>query len=222
MTDKTASDERTIWQRLIDAQAQMKQPELDGENSYYKTPDGKPSKYASLKSVMECVLKPLNSNGLALTQPIEEVVTENGKSLIVSTEVHDEKGERILLADYPVTGTKSQELAAAITYARRIMLCSAFGRVGQDDDDGNGGLEEERQGKLNQFRDVFGSYVKANKHHGIVGKELKKQVEEFLGSTVESSSPGQIQKAIEYIWDLMDKGTHLQTSPITEIYEEEF
>ena len=215
-----APDERTIWQRLIDAQSVMVQPKLDSENRYFKTADGKPSRYASLKAVAEVVTPPLNANGLFLTQPIVEVANDEIYRSAVLTMVYNGKGDSEQLGIYKLTQGKPQETAGIVTYARRIMLCSAFGRVGQDDDAGNGTVEEERQGKLNQFRDVFGSYVKANKARGVNGPALKKELEDHLGISTESASPGQIQKAIEYIWDLMDKRALPGTKPLAEPQDE--
>jgi ERF superfamily len=88
------------------------------------------SKYADLGSVMEAVKEPLEGQGLAFVQDIE-----NG---CVVTVIMHESGECLRLAPFPIMATKqdAQGMGSGLTYARRYSLQTALG-VPAEDDDGN-------------------------------------------------------------------------------------
>lgn len=119
---------KNIATAFIKAQSEMSAPKKDNSNPFFK------SKYADLNSVLEAVMKPLNSNGIAVLQP---TICIDGKNYVKTILLH-ESGEmlesftEILYAKV----NDAQGQGSGITYARRYGLQSLCG-VGAEDDDGN-------------------------------------------------------------------------------------
>tara|TARA_B100000530_G_C15935213_1_gene478762 strand:+ start:6647 stop:7333 length:687 start_codon:yes stop_codon:yes gene_type:complete len=114
---------------LAKAQLQMGKAKEKSSNPHFK------SKYANLASVMDACMEALNSNGIAVIQPIE-TETENGLS-VTTVFIHGESGES-LHNHVPLVVSKNdmQGYGSAITYARRYGLMMMAG-LATEDDDGN-------------------------------------------------------------------------------------
>lgn len=105
----------------------------DADNPFYK------SKYADLSSILEAIKEPLKESGLALTHyPIN---SDQG-FILRSVLIEVESGEN-MVAEFPIFGSKPQEVWSSITYARRYNTVALLD-IPTEDDDGNGSNESER------------------------------------------------------------------------------
>jgi hypothetical protein len=108
---------------LAKAQTEMVGAKKDTDNPFFK------KKYADLGSVMAACMGALNSNGIALVQPIADgcvktiLIHSSGQSLECSVPLRVAKDDM-------------QGLGSAITYARRYGLMAMAG-IAPEDDDGN-------------------------------------------------------------------------------------
>lgn len=113
-------ENRTIFDRIYTARGNMHNPPMNGRAQY--------GRYATLADVLAIVQPALYAEGVFLSQRIVSgkletvAVTENDTLLLDQREV-DLSGN-------------SQQQGSAETYAKRYALCSVFGLVGMDDDDG--------------------------------------------------------------------------------------
>lgn len=120
---------------LSKAQSSISGAVKDSTNPFFS------SKYANLESVVEAIRGPLADNELSFAQ----MTTKNEQGLFVNTLIMHSSGEW-LEGSYPVickTMDDPQKVGAAMTYARRFSLASAFG-VPQIDDDGNTAAEKPK------------------------------------------------------------------------------
>lgn len=115
------------------ARMQISNPHLDSENPHFG------NRFASLKAVIESVVKPLAEHGIAIHQ--ELITTDRGMGCI--THLYHESGESRSYGplEIPFTKNDAQGYASASTYARRYALMSVVGVVGDADDDGNAASE---------------------------------------------------------------------------------
>jgi len=112
---------------LVKAQQAMGKAHKSATNPFFK------SKYADLEAVLDTVLDPLNSNGIALVQLTGE---EDNKATVTTMLMH-ESGEFIgQEAGLPLAKFDGHALGSAYTYLRRYGASAAVGLV-QSDDDGN-------------------------------------------------------------------------------------
>lgn len=138
MTEKTKTEKKwmTIFEQFKAAQSQFKPLKKDSVNPFFK------SRYASLSSVLDSVIEPLNDNGLSLSQSIEngEIITnlrnDEGETIVskrpfVIPKVVKEVGKgNFMLVDE----TDPQMIGKTETYARRYALKLALGITDEDDD----------------------------------------------------------------------------------------
>ena len=120
---------------LSKAQSTISGAVKDSTNPYFS------SKYADLESVVNAIRIPLADNELSFTQ----LTIKNEQGLFVNTFIMHSSGEW-LEGSYPVICKNMddpQKVGAAMTYARRFSLASAFG-VPQIDDDGNTAAEKPK------------------------------------------------------------------------------
>lgn len=129
--ETTTPEHASIAAALATAQAEMGKALKDSKNPHFK------SSYADLGSVMGACMAALNSNGIAVVQPIRE--GEMSSRYVVTQFLHT-SGE-VLECPVPLILSKNdmQGLGSAITYARRYGLMSLAG-VAPEDDDGNGAV----------------------------------------------------------------------------------
>ena len=123
----TSEQINEIATALAKAQGEMTNPTFNKTNPHFK------SSYADLSSVLNAVRPALAKNGIALMQMtgMEEA------GVVLYTRLTHISGQWIESV-YPVTASgKHQEIAAALTYAKRLSLSAIAGVAGEDDDDGN-------------------------------------------------------------------------------------
>lgn len=104
------------------------------------------NKYADLASVMDAVKEPLSSNGLALSQLIEN----EGESVAVRTLLLHESGEwlmsRVVLAASGNKGVNdAQAMGSTISYLRRYSASGITGLHQEDDDAASAGKKAEKE-----------------------------------------------------------------------------
>jgi ERF superfamily len=122
---------------LSKAQSEIKGAIKDSTNPFYK------SNYADLESVIEAIKKPMVANELSFTQLTK--FNDTG-FLLIETMIMHSSGE-YMSGEYPVICkdmNDPQKVGAAMTYARRFSLASAFG-VPQIDNDGEDLKEEPKK-----------------------------------------------------------------------------
>ena len=126
------TNERTLFERLLTAQAAIGKISKDKENPFFK------SKYADINVVIDMVKPILNENGILFMQPLSNV---DGKPAITTILRHGEESieHTTVFPDLPKPseGKKSnpfQEMGSAITYYRRYALISILGLESTDDD----------------------------------------------------------------------------------------
>ena len=130
------SETKKIYEQFKIAQSEFKTVLKDAVNPFYK------SKYASLSSVLEAVLEPLNKNGLSLSQSVEDgymitIIRNNDGESIVSKSpfiipkkvIEVGKGNFVLVDE-----TDPQAIGKVETYARRYGLQLALSLTAEDDD----------------------------------------------------------------------------------------
>jgi hypothetical protein len=116
---------------LVDAQKDIGPARFNAENTFFKK-DNKPTRYANLVAVLEAV-KPITGHGLALTQTMEA----RGGFFVLVTTLRHTSGQWIA-SEYPLPQVaKPQELASAITYARRYSISCIACIAADEDDDAN-------------------------------------------------------------------------------------
>jgi len=124
---KTSEQINEIATALAKAQGEVANPVFNKTNPHFK------SSYADLSSVLNAVRPVLSKNNISIMQMTN--LEEAG--VVLYTRLTHASGQWIESA-YPVTASgKHQEIAAALTYAKRLSLSAIVGVAGEDDDDGN-------------------------------------------------------------------------------------
>jgi hypothetical protein len=113
---------------LTKAQTVMKPAVFNRVNPHFK------NRYADLTAVMEAA-RPLAANGIAVTHVPE--IREDGFFVLVTT-LHHTSGQWISGVWPLPMGVKPQEMASAVTYAKRYSLCAIAAIVADEDDDAEG------------------------------------------------------------------------------------
>jgi len=131
---KTSEQINEIAKALALAQGMMKPAVFDSENTFFKK-GNKNSKYASLKSCMECIREPFSTNGLSIAQ---DVITTN-ESIGITTILFHSSGQFIEFGTcfFNPKDKTVQSYGGAITYGKRYCLCANLSIVADEDDDGN-------------------------------------------------------------------------------------
>ena len=188
MSEKQEENQDTIIEQSADisklaealsvAQGEMPHAELDGVNTFFKKklPDGTeiPTKYATLKSLIDASKPSLAKQGLSVSQ-IPAV--KDGKPCCCVQLMH--KSGQWLRGYYPLlakTANDPQSLGAAMTYARRHSLGGMVGLAAEEDDDGN------------SQSDGIGNIAPVNKSgNKTVDKWWKNVIEDMSASTSQDS-----------------------------------
>lgn len=124
---RTSDSIKEIATALAKAQGEIANPVFNKTNPHFK------SQYADLSSVLNAVRPVLSKHGISIMQMTN--LEEAG--LVLYTRLTHTSGEWIESV-YPVSiSTKHQEIAASLTYAKRLSLSAIAGVAGEDDDDGN-------------------------------------------------------------------------------------
>lgn len=125
--------EKTIYDRLADAQKAVKNPVSDATGKATATRE---YGYSTLANVLDIVRPACNAQGLFLTQRIGGKT--NDMHIITSVACGS---DRLILDSFPLTyAANSQQFGSSVTYAKRYSLISVFGIASKDeDDDGSAG-----------------------------------------------------------------------------------
>lgn len=140
------ADEQIVPSELFKGMAkfreQLKQPELNGDNPYFK------NRYVTLSGVQKAIDAALKGTGLAYFQKVSNSVDGIG----VETIVTHESGQMITSGILVLTPQKkdAQGYGSAITYAKRYQLSAMFGISSDDDDDGNAATNAEQKQSRNK------------------------------------------------------------------------
>lgn len=118
-----------LFKALSAFQKEVKQPKKDADNPFFK------SKYVPLENVVEVIHEAASKHGLSeITYP-----AQNDTSVGVGVIITHSSGQYVKLPPVLLKPDKNtpQGIGAAITYARRYALSSAFGIASETDDDAN-------------------------------------------------------------------------------------
>lgn len=130
-----------LFKALASFQKEVKQPKKDANNPFFK------SKYVPLENVVEVIHETASKHGLSeMAYPAQEENAVGVGIIITHSSGQYVKFPPVLLK--PDKNTP-QGVGAAITYARRYALSSAFGIASETDDDANSisGSEPPKQTK---------------------------------------------------------------------------
>lgn len=112
-------------------QGEVKQPELNKENPYFK------SRYVDLSGVLKAAQPILSRHGLCVAQII------NGGDLIT---LLSHKSGQWFKSICPIGNYKNQqERGSAITYTKRYAICAILGIAADTDDDGNSATDADKK-----------------------------------------------------------------------------
>jgi hypothetical protein len=123
--------ERTIWAKLVEARANMSQPELNAKNPHFG------NRYADLSEIIKCINKPLTDAGMTYMQVVK-ATGDGAFTASLHTYLIDASGMVEVGDCYPLAGGSAQQRGSELTYAKRYTLAALFGLAAGDDDDGSG------------------------------------------------------------------------------------
>jgi len=134
---------------LINALAQMQNVAANKTNSHFK------AKYVSLDNLLDSIKPILHKNNLALVQIL---IADDGKIGVATSFVHTsgqsfDFGKLMIKAE----GMTPQNIAAAVTYLRRITLTTAAGVSVDMDDDGHSISKPAPAGKTQPWYTIIPS-----------------------------------------------------------------
>ncbi len=117
------------------AQAEMRNPECDSENTYFRKPDGTASQYISLAALRNATIPIAAKHGITT---IQELDTSREGMVGCRTVLFHKSGQSYVSTFFyvPITKKDAQGYVAGSTYVRRISLGTTFCIVGEVDDDG--------------------------------------------------------------------------------------
>lgn len=120
-----------LFKAMSAFQSEVKQPKKDANNPFFK------SKYVPLENVIDAIHTVGSKHGLSeMTYP---AISENGLEYGVGVVITHLSGQYIQFPPVTLKPDKNtpQGVGAAMTYARRYALSSAFGIASETDDDAN-------------------------------------------------------------------------------------
>ncbi len=151
---KTTSPQIEYIKAIIAFRANLIQPVMNATNPFFK------NEYIDLGGVTDCIDKQAGAFGLTYQQHTKLIDGFWGvETTVMHVDGYTASGFYIL----PSTG-KSQELGAAVTYAKRYALCTAFGIVADKDDDGNSATQPAKKPQpvikqpTKEQNEMFGNY----------------------------------------------------------------
>lgn len=117
-----------LYAALAGFRAAIEPLSFDGKNPHFK------SRYATLGNVINTLKVHLPAHGLTWFQTVD---MEDGSLVVRTTVVQVESGDCFTGVFLVPKNDNIQKTCAAISYARRYGLVTAFGLHADDDDDGN-------------------------------------------------------------------------------------
>lgn len=115
-----------LFSALVNFRDTVSSVKKDANNPFFK------SKYADLPSILEVIKDPLKESKLAISHKCKSI---EWWFVVVTTLGHAESGE-YMESEFPVFGSKPQEIGSSISYARRYNLLALLD-IPTEDDDGN-------------------------------------------------------------------------------------
>lgn len=128
---KMSEETSELFKAMSAFQSEVKQPKKDANNPFFK------SKYVPLENVIDAIHTVGSKHGLSeMTYP---AISENGLEYGVGVVITHLSGQYIQFPPVTLKPDKNtpQGVGAAMTYARRYALSSAFGIASETDDDAN-------------------------------------------------------------------------------------
>jgi len=127
---------------LVAFEAEVTNPKNSAENPFHH------NRYAPLQDILAYVRPLLAKHKLAVSQ----LLHSEGESIGVTTVLMHESGEYIAetatISVQSEKGKSHAQLAGSnVTYLRRYALAAVLGIASEDDDDGNAGLQRQRESK---------------------------------------------------------------------------
>ena len=116
-----------LFSALVNFRDTVSSVKKDANNPFFK------SKYADLPSILEVIKDPLKESKLAISHKCKSI---EWWFVVVTTLGHAESGE-YMESEFPVFGSKPQEIGSSISYARRYNLLALLDIPTEEDDDGN-------------------------------------------------------------------------------------
>lgn len=116
-----------LFSALVNFRDTVSSVKKDADNPFFK------SKYADLPSILEVIKDPLKDSKLSISHKCKSI---EWWFVVVTTLGHAESGE-YMESEFPVFGSKPQEIGSSISYARRYNLLALLDIPTEEDDDGN-------------------------------------------------------------------------------------
>ena len=187
-----------IYEQFSKAYAEMHNPVLDatgnaGKFSY---------KYASLKSILNAIRPILTANNLALIQGAQFYEAHDTRKgyAVLTTKLTNPEGETLELDTRILHSTENaQQFGSYETYMRRYALLSAFGLVGEEDDDGAATVKDDAAEAGKALGDAIAVYCAiANQKP----EEVRAQIRKKLAQTGEARNPEALRREAENLHQL--------------------
>jgi hypothetical protein len=160
--------EKTILQRLFDAQQEIGKVVKNAKNPHFK------NTYADINAIVDAVEPILNKHGLMLIQPIEDGIV---KTRIINVE----NGETIESAMPLVMSGTPQAMGSQITYYRRYTLQSLLCLQVEDDDAQTASTQKPNFTAANfAAAHAKGSTIEQIKQAANVTAEVEKAYNEYI------------------------------------------
>lgn len=133
MIMRTSDQINEIALALSKAQGEMQAAEKDGTNPHFR------SNYATLDSIWKACRRPLASNGLSVVQfPGSDDAGHYLETMLMHASGQFISNQMRVVPDK----NNIQGLGSVLTYTRRYALASIVGITSDEDDDGNGSVEQ--------------------------------------------------------------------------------
>lgn len=182
---------RSIFSRLIAAQAEIGNVTKNAENSFFKNPKGKASKFVDLAALNDAVIPVLSRHGLFLTQ---RTIIQDGAAVLV-TQIFSEDGESLLPSFYPIIAkddSDPQKFGAGVTYARRYALM-AYLSIAAEDDDGNTAAQPKVKTVSPELQSLIENLKKAGHTKETIPLELDNRFGKGVYKSITALKPEEIK-----------------------------
>jgi len=184
----------TLDAAIAKAQARMHNPKLDGTNPYFN------SRFATLAAVRNEVIPVLASEGVAVYQTLSAMDAGVACTTILAGFGAERTFGPLVI---PTAKKDAHGVAAAATYAKRVLLQSVAGVVGDDDDDGNTavGPKSVKHDPLDR------EALKVNGEHAKYAEAFKDALANGDVRQVHADCQNEGEEFYRSVWSLLDSRT---------------
>lgn len=139
----------SINTRFARAWESVDNPPLDSVNPHFK------NKFASLGATLKCIRKACKDNGITYHQAFDTFRADGEAEATIRTWVSDGGGGRIDLScmRFPITDNP-QQLGSAMTYCRRYVAQLDWGILGEEDDDAERAMPQQKPKKRDELAEA--------------------------------------------------------------------